>query len=95
MRKPAMKRKGGLDVVIALGSAPKKKEPPMMEMGEPDYEDEMMMDDAMPSDMDMMKAERIDLLEERIRRLEEMLMEYDEDDDFEDGYDGNNEGYGY
>jgi len=96
MRKPAMKRKGGLDVIIALGPAPKKKGPPMMDMEEPDYEDEMEMEEEMPSDMDMMKQERMDLLEERIRRLEKMLMDYDEDDDeFEEGYEDEDEGYSY
>ena len=94
MRKPAMKRKGGLDVIIALGPAPKKKGPPMMDMEEPDYEDEMEMEEEMPSDMDMMKRERMDLLEERIRRLESMLMEEDEEED-EEEYEDEDEGYSY
>lgn len=94
MRKPAMKRKGGLDVIIALGPAPKKKGPPMMDMEEPDYEDEMEMEEEMPSDMDAMKQERMDLLEERIRRLESMLMEEDEEED-EEEYEDEDEGFSY
>jgi len=94
MRKPAMKRKGGLDVIIALGPAPKKKGPPMMDMEEPDYEEEMEMEEEMPSDMDAMKQERMDLLEERIRRLESMLMEEDEEED-EEEYEDEDEGYSY
>ena len=94
MRKPAMKRKGGLDVIIALGPAPKKKGPPMMDMEEPDYEEEMEMEEDMPSDMDAMKQERMDLLEERIRRLESMLMEEDEEEDDEE-YEDEDEGYSY
>jgi len=94
MRKPAMKRKGGLDVIIALGPAPKKKGPPMMDMEEPDYEEEMEMEEDMPSDMDAMKQERMDLLEERIRRLESMLMEEDEEED-EEEYEDEDEGYSY
>ena len=94
MRKPAMKRKGGLDVIIALGPAPKKKGPPMMDMEEPDYEEEMEMEEDMPSDMDAMKQERMDLLEERIRRLESMLMEEDEEED-EEEYEDEDEGFSY
>jgi len=94
MRKPAMKRKGGLDVIIALGPAPKKKGPPMMDMEEPDYEEEMEMEEEMPSDMDAMKQERMDLLEERIRRLESMLMEEDEEED-EEEYEDEDEGFSY
>ena len=94
MRKPAMKRKGGLDVIIALGPAPKKKGPPMMDMEEPDYEEEMEMEEEMPSEMDAMKQERMDLLEERIRRLESMLMEEDEEED-EEEYEDEDEGYSY
>jgi hypothetical protein len=89
-----MKRKGGLDVIIALGPAPKKKGPPMMDMEEPDYEEEMEMEEEMPSDMDAMKQERMDLLEERIRRLESMLMEEDEEED-EEEYEDEDEGYSY
>jgi hypothetical protein len=89
-----MKRKGGLDVIIALGPAPKKKGPPMMDMEEPDYEEEMEMEEEMPSDMDAMKQERMDLLEERIRRLESMLMEEDEEED-EEEYEDEDEGFSY
>jgi len=95
MRKPAMKRKGGLDVIIALGPASKKgPRPPMRDMEEPDYEEEMEMEEEMPSDMDAMKQERMDLLEERIRRLESMLMEEDEEEDDEE-YEDEDEGYSY
>ena len=70
MRKPKMKRRGGVDLVIAFGG------PPAQKKRRPEMEDEMEMeemDDEM--DVDSMKQERMDLLEERIARLESMLSE--------------------
>jgi len=52
------------------------------------------MEEEMPSDMDAMKQERMDLLEERIRRLESMLMEEDEEED-EEEYEDEDEGFSY
>jgi hypothetical protein len=79
MRNPKMKRRGGMDLVIAVGGTPEKKPDSMHnDMGDMSYgKDKMDMDEL------SMYQERIDLLEERMSRLESMIAEEEQEDDDE------------
>lgn len=79
MRKPKMKRRGGMDLVIAVGGTPEKKPDSMHD----DMDDMSYGKGKMDMDELSMCQERIDLLEERMGRLESMIAEAEQEDDDE------------
>lgn len=86
MRKPMMKRKPestGIDLVIAVGGpSPKGKEHKMDEYGEKKSGDRMSMCE-----------NRIKMLEDRLKQIESNMYEDYDDDDFEEGYEDEDEDY--